>query len=145
MPFSCFETTLGRYLDLLRDSHTRMTLFAIEPPMFVSAEIEAVIGAALAPLGNVGRLPDGRIGLVYLGPHGADESGTQALRAYVSERIDRRLLDRGWGHQIPSVRIAAVDRWTDGVNGARDLIDALPPLRRGGDKGRWSENHTRKD
>ena len=133
-----FEIMLGHCLNLLRGSHTRVTLFAVEPPGTVPAEIEAVIGDALAPLGTVGRLPDGRIGLVYLGPHGNGEAGTGALHAYVSERIGRRLMDRVWDRHRPTVKIAAVDRWTDNVRSARELIEALPPLRAGADKARTS-------
>jgi hypothetical protein len=136
MPLPRFETAIDRCLELLRGSHTRVTLFAVAPPVTVSSELEAIICAALAPLGSVGRLPDGRIGLLYLGPHGPDEAGSPRLRSCVSERIERRLLDRGWGDHrwgrpLPPVRIAAVDGWTDGIGSRRDLIDALPPVRDG--------------
>lgn len=123
------ETALTHCLNLLRGSHTRVTLFVVEPPRPVPVEVEAVIGDALAAMGRVGRLPGGRIGLVYLGPHGSDDRGRRALQAYVADRIGRRLLDRGWGFLLPSVGLAAVDRWSDDVRRPRDLIDALPPPR----------------
>ena len=125
MPAARFQTLLNHCLGLLSGCHTRVTLFAVEVPGGSPTEVEATIVEALAPLGGVGRLPDSRIGLVYLGPRG-NEDGANALDAYVSERISRRLLDRGWGRYIPLVRIANVDRWTDTIREAHDLIDALP-------------------
>jgi len=129
MPVPRFQAMLDHCLTLLCGSHARITLFAVELPVSVVDEVEATIGEALAPLGSVGRLPDGRIGLVYLGPSGSD--GGAELQAYVSERISRRLLDRGWGRHVSSVRMAVVGRWTDRIRDARDLIDALPSRRSG--------------
>lgn len=127
MPASRFLTMLDRYLSLLNGSHTRVTLFAVDLPGRAPPEVEAVVGEALASLGGVGRLPDGRVGLVYCGPHGTTEREASALHAYVAERIVRRLLDRGWGECASAIYLATSECWTDALRDARGLIAALPP------------------
>lgn len=121
-----FELALGYSLDLLSGVHTGVTLMAISWPEQAPLDVEAAAAAALLPLGNVGRLPDGRIGVAYLGPRGHDDAGATALSAYVRRRLQMRLSEVGFRRDAERVRVVAVHEWTDRVAGARALIAALP-------------------
>ncbi|MBI1207706.1 MAG: hypothetical protein GC191_10515 [Azospirillum sp.] len=126
LPRRGFEAMLEHILDLLSGIHTPVSLFAVTPPPRAPASLEATIADALAPLGCIGRLPDRRIGLVYLGPRGAEDSNGEALHNLIRARIERRLSDRGWCRQADGVGLAATHGWTDGKAKAGELIAALP-------------------
>jgi hypothetical protein len=123
-----FETALARCLDLLDGVHAGLALFAVgwrgSSPPPPAAEQAAV--SALAPLGSVGRLADGRIGLIYLGPGGGDRSAAETLRRYVLNRLTDRLTEQGWTGCAEMLDLAAAHGWTDQGTGAARLIAALP-------------------
>jgi hypothetical protein len=125
LPRHAFEAALANSLRLLRRIHVPLTLFAVRLPAQGLTEAEAVVGDALSPLGVLGRLPDGRIGLLYLGPRAPDAHGEDALSRHVLAKIEKRLQDRGWGSLCRGVRLYAAHAWADVVSGPAELIAAL--------------------
>ena len=123
-----FESALARCLELLDGVHTGLTLFAVgwrgsSPP---PPPAEQAVVSALSPLGSVGRLSDGRIGMVYLGPGGGDGVGTETLRGYVLNRLAGRLTEQGWGACAALLDLSAAHGWTDQGATAARMIAALP-------------------
>ncbi|MBI1206558.1 MAG: hypothetical protein GC191_04620 [Azospirillum sp.] len=123
-----FAARLDHHLGMLSAFSTNVALFAVEAATTGSTAIETAIVEALVPLGSVGRLPDGRIGLVrYAGSRGG-EFRAENLRHYLRERLTHHLGDCGWA-RAAEVRVAGVHSWTDCVGDAGDLIAALPEAR----------------
>lgn len=129
-----FQLALAHNLDLLDGVHAGVTLFAIgwRPPTPRDAGAEAAAVRALTPLGCVGLLPDGRIGLIYLGPRGASGVGVATLTDWVRNRLIDRLSNEGWPRHAATLELSAAHGWTDSVATPRALIAALPPARRPG-------------
>lgn len=122
-----FETALSRCLRTLEGVHAGVTLFAVgwrgSAPPPPDAENAAV--AALGPLGSVGRLPDGRIGLVYLGPGGGESRQSEALKGYMLDRLAARLSEQGRAESAAALRLAAAHGWTDQGTTAHRLLEAV--------------------
>lgn len=123
-----FAASLDRTLGLLGGVHAGITLFAVSLRAAEPAA-EAVMAAALSPLGAVGRLPDGRIGLGYLGPGGGaggDGPATERLIASVRARVATRLIEEGRHGDAERLEVSATHAWTDRVKSAAALIRRLP-------------------
>lgn len=128
-----FELAVEHCLELLEGAHVAVTLFAVgwrssspPPPL-----VERVVADALTPLGSVGRLPDGRIALLYLGPRGdggRTAAGTDALRSYVLNRILHRLTEKGWSVSAAALELTATHVWTDQGVSAAALLRRLTSL-----------------
>jgi hypothetical protein len=125
LPRHAFAAALARSLRLLRSIHVPITLFAVALPARGAVEADACVTAALLPFGVVGRLPDGRIGLLYLGPHSPGEAGAEALAAQLLAKVVRHLRERGWEALSGGVRLAAARAWTDAIARPAELLQAL--------------------
>ncbi len=116
-----FETEIERSLRLLRQLRLPVSLFAL--PLHDRPGAEAAAAHALAGLGTVGRLPDGRLGLLYLGPRARGAEGEAQLVKLLYERITRALEEAGRPEAAPA--IAAIHGWTDELWSAGLLLAAL--------------------
>jgi len=125
LPRQAFADTAARSLRLLRGLHVPVTLFAVRLPPGVIAEAEACVSAILQPFGAVGRLPDGRIGLLYLGPHSPGRAGERTLATHLLARIARRLGERGWEAMSRGVELSAAHAWADAIQQPAELLRAL--------------------
>lgn len=126
-----FEAEIERSLRLLRPIRLPVTLFALKFPADAAADRAAV--DALSGLGAVGRLPDGRLGLFYLGPRTAGESGEAALVKLVYERAARAFAAQGCGAE--ALQVAAAHAWTDALTSAAffaALLTVSPQARKQG-------------
>lgn len=123
-----FDMALGCTLDLLSGVHSGITLFAVSWLLPPPSEVEMATAATLSPLGSVGRLPDGRIGLGYVEPRspGGDEVHPDTLLALVRDRVERRLTDAGWSRYAWATRLTTARGWTDEIDGVSDLVARLP-------------------
>ncbi|MFI4989024.1 MAG: hypothetical protein ACHQF3_16480 [Alphaproteobacteria bacterium] len=110
---------------MLRHIHVPVTLFAVHLPARGVVEADDTIGEALSPLGIVGRLPDGRIGLLYLGPHTLGADGDRALCGHILGKIERRLRDQGWGPLCRGLSLTAVHSWGDAIAQPAQLLKGL--------------------
>lgn len=124
-PWHAFDAAIERSLRMLRGVHVPVSLFAIRITGMQRDEAATVIGEALSQFGPVGRLGDGSIGLLYLGPRSPNPDGDAALANHVFSRVDGRLQERGYGALCRSLELAAVHGWTDQIQGSADLIRAL--------------------
>jgi hypothetical protein len=125
LPRHAFAASLAHSLRLLRSIHVPLTLFAVQLPAQGIVAADETVSATLLPFGVVGRLPDGRIGLLYLGPHTLGEAGGRALSTHLLDKIERRLRDHGWGALCPGVRLTAVQVWSDAIAHPSHLLQAL--------------------
>ncbi len=129
LPRQAFATAVAHSLRLLRSIHVPVTLFAVRLPAPGLGVADESVSAALLPFGVVGRLPDGRIGLLYLGPHTLGEAGDRALSRHLLDKIERRLRDHSWDALCPGVKLTAVHTWTDAIAHPSHLLEALDDRR----------------
>jgi len=125
LPRHAFVAALAHSLRLLRSIHVPITLFAVQLPVPGAIEADECVSAALLPFGVVGRLPDGRIGLLYLGPHSPGEAGKQALAEHLRAKILRHLRDRGWEALSRGVKLTMAHAFTDAIAQPAELLQAL--------------------
>lgn len=129
-----FAAALDRSLGLLGGAKVGITLFAVShrgagaggEGEGADIAIDTFVVAALSPLGVVGRLPDGRIGLGYLGPGGEGGEAAERLIASVHGRVASRLIEEGRSAEAERLEIAAVHARTDRIRSAARLIAGLP-------------------
>jgi len=125
LPRQAFAEALARSLRLLHRIHVPITLFAVGLPAEGLVEAESCVSATLLPFGVVGRLADGRIGLLYLGPHSPGEAGERALATHLLAKIAGRLGEQGWGSLSRKVELSAAHAWTDALEQPAELLHAL--------------------
>ncbi|MBI1209398.1 MAG: hypothetical protein GC191_19195 [Azospirillum sp.] len=121
-----WEAAIAHWLAQLEGVEAKVSLFGIELPFPILTEVEAIVVETLLPLGGVGRMGDGRIGLICFGPWGSDRVSGEFLHRCLQNRLYRRLSRRGYGHYARTLRIASVHTWTERVEHADALIEALP-------------------
>lgn len=114
LPWYAFEAVIERSLAMLRGVHIPLSLFVIRSQRIIEGETTAAIAASWCRFGTVGRLPDARIGLLYLGPH--ERPGDAVLAEYLRRRIERYL---------PAFDLAVAQGWSDEIEGADDLLNLL--------------------
>ena len=120
LSWPAFESSAERNLRILRSIHVPVSAFTIGPVGAIQGPPAEVIGEALNPMGTVGRLRNGSIGFLFLGPHG--RQGDVDLTQFLRERVAGRLKDRGWPVVARSLEIAGAHGWTDGITGLGDLF-----------------------
>lgn len=122
-----FQAEIERSLVRLRGTHLRLSLFQVRLGTRAHAGMAM---AALSDLGATGRLPDGSLGLLYLGPRPEGIGGEVAL----GQRIERRLLDAlgpvapraaSIRSQMARPQVAVVHAWSDELTGVGGLIRLL--------------------
>ncbi|HLI12291.1 MAG TPA: hypothetical protein VKY65_11890 [Alphaproteobacteria bacterium] len=125
LPWYAFDAAIERSLRMLRGVHVPVSLFAIHLGGPSRHEATEAIGEALNRFGPVGRLADGGIGLLYLGPRATDESGDEALTNHLHSRVVRRLRESGWTALTRHMEFTAVHGWTDEMASSADLVAEL--------------------
>lgn len=122
-----FEAAVARNLHMLHGIHVPVSLFAIGPRGLTQGSPALVIGDALYGLGTSGRLPDGRVGFFYLGPHGSQVDGGDegGLTAFLRRRIGTRLENRGWSAVARDLKLSVGQGWTDETKRASELVAQL--------------------
>lgn len=128
LPWYAFAAAIERSLRMLHGVHIPVSLCAIRADRGVPAEALAVVGEALCQFGAAGRLADGSIGLLYLGPHEHDSGG--ALANFLRKRIESRLHEGGLNALGRRIDIKVARRWTDEIDDSSELVSLLDPARR---------------
>lgn len=133
MPWHAFDATIERSLRMLRGVHIPISFFAVRLSQASFAEAVGLIGDALSQFGPVGRLADGSVGLLYLGPRKPGPEGDSALAQHVRGRIESRLREHGWPMLVNQIEFAVAHGWTDEVDSVEDLVRTLvwPRVHRG--------------
>mgnify|MGYP001552551537 FL=1 len=105
----------------LRCTHLRVSLFAVG--LGTQSRAGGAVARALAALGPVGRLPDGSLGLLYLGPRPCGISSEAPLVETVRRRV-QAALGGAERHGVQPL-IAAVHAWSDELAGVGALLQLL--------------------
>ena len=129
LPWHAFDADIERSLRMLRGVHIPVSMFAVGLGDVARRSAADAIGDALGRYGPVGRLADGRIGLLYLGPRSREQNGDAILANQVQKSIERRLHERGWSALVQSLELAAAHGWSDEIFGSVELIRMLGPSR----------------
>ncbi|HLI14103.1 MAG TPA: hypothetical protein VKY65_21120 [Alphaproteobacteria bacterium] len=133
MSWPAFENEIERSLRLLQRMRLQVSLFAVRFPATADATTVDAASAALARLGPVGQLADGRIGLLYLGPRAPGPGGDVALMRHVRRLMEQALSERGAGWLGERLEVSASHAWTDEVSSAQEFARELfveQPVRR---------------
>ncbi|MFN4283877.1 MAG: hypothetical protein ACK4NA_14665 [Alphaproteobacteria bacterium] len=115
-----FLRQIERSIALLGGQHfLRISLFRLQ---FVgAADIGARARQALATLGMIGELPDGSLGLLFVGPRAAGQDDL-AVERMVADKLNQAL-----AQAAPSaarlLSLTAAHRFADEIGGVDDLID----------------------
>lgn len=123
-----FEATVDRILDALGVANIRLSLFAVAVDGARPVDVVRALSARLAPSHVVGRLADGLVGILYLGPRPNGIDADLEVERAVANRIADALRRPAIAGGFPPFRIRSAHCWTDGIAGAADLIDALGDL-----------------
>lgn len=121
-----FAIAVNSGLDLRRGVHTPVDLFAVSWLMPTPAGLAAAAAAVLSPLGIIGRLADGRIGMASFAPYGAAHRNIDALSRHMCERLEPQVGERGWCRYAGAMRLASAHAWTDTVEHLNALVEILP-------------------
>lgn len=117
-----FLRQVERSIALLGGQHfLRVSLFRLAFVGVGAAEIGPRARQALAALGMIGDLPDGSLGLLFVGPRAAGQDDL-AVERMVADKLNRALAS-----SAPSaarlLSLTAAHRFADEIGGADDLID----------------------
>jgi len=117
-----FLRQIERSIALLGGQHfLRVSLFRLEFVGAAATGVGARARQALGPLGMVGDLPDGSLGLLFVGPRPAGQDDL-AVERMVADKLNQALtLAPPSAARLLSV--TAAHRWADEIDGADDLID----------------------
>lgn len=122
-----FASSIERSLRLLHEVHVPVSLFALRLDGGDKA-VDAAAGA-LVRFGAVGRLPDGSLGLLYLGPRPAGRRGEAALENQIFMTAAHGLGEQGWAAVGETPVLTAVHSWTDQVRDVAALVAASSAAR----------------
>ena len=125
LPWHTFYGAVEHTLRMMRGVHVPVSFFALRLGAAGEGGAGEAVGEALGPLGPVGRLADGTIALLYLGPRRPVPEGAEDLSVLVRTRIEARLRERGWPMLATQMEFASVHGWTDEVGNTTDLVRAL--------------------
>ena len=123
--WATFRNEVDRSVVLLRQVRLQMTLFAIRPAGSPDTATINAIASALARLGSVGWLADGRIGFLYMGPRALGHGGDSALMRHIRTAIEDGLNECEITFPREWIEIAASHGWTDEIGGVDELARPL--------------------
>lgn len=129
LPWHAFDAAIERSLKMLHGVHIPVSLFTVRFGELLRGDPAEAIGDALCQFGSAGRLADGRIALLYLGPRSRAGDGDVTLVRHLHSRIEQRLKERGWAALCRNLELAAAHGWTDELDGSTDLVRLLEPGR----------------
>lgn len=129
---SAFVREIDRLLHALGVANVRLTLLAIATRELSRDFLEDAARLALGSFALVGILPEGSVGVLYVGPRRAGEGADRDVVNDIGRQIREALTAQSpTGGERP-LYLRAVHRWTDEIESAHDLIRMLPriPARR---------------
>jgi hypothetical protein len=125
LPWHAFDTAVEHTLRMMRGVHVPVSFFALRLGAAGAGAAAEAVGDALGQLGPVGRLADGTLALLYLGPRKPAPEGADDLSALVRRLVEARLRERGWPMLATQMEIASYHGWADDVGHTADLVRAL--------------------
>jgi hypothetical protein len=103
-----------------RQSHLPVSLVVVRlEPGLPAQRLRAMLGE-LAAFGPAGALPEGGVGLLYIG----EPDGGRRRDAWL-DAVTRLLRELGTTPGLRRMRVATAHRWTDALTGVNELFAAL--------------------
>ncbi len=112
-------------LHSLGSARLPLSLYALSVPGVAPDVLALAATRALGLVGAVGRLADGSVGFLYIGPHAAKASRQRALSERIAGALRTALAEGSARTTAWPVVLHAVHGWSDEFGGARTLIDGL--------------------
>ena len=122
--WSAFRSEIERSLGLLCHMRLQVSLFSVRIAGMPDAAAAAIV-ESLIRLGSVGRLWDGTIGLLYLGPRAPGSAGDVTLMRHVHDLIEQKLAVQGFAALGGRIEVSATHAWTDTISGVEELARPL--------------------
>lgn len=129
---SGFVREIDRLLHALGVANVRLTLLAIATRELSRDFLEDAARLALGSFALVGILPEGSVGVLYIGPRRDGEGADRDVVNDIARQIRAVLTAQSPTDGERPLYLRAVHRWTDEIESAHDLIRMLPriPARR---------------
>lgn len=122
-----FAAEIARLLRPLRATHLRVSLFSLRFRGAADRLACNWAGGALRRYGPVGSLPDGRIGMLYVGPRFPGDDSGDVLSDLLSTRVRDVLMARGIRLPSGAVQLTVTHRWSDEITEPGELLLASTP------------------
>jgi len=122
-----FAAEIARMLRPLRAMHLRVSLYSLRFRGQPGRLACNWAGGALRRYGPVGALPDGRIGMLYVGPKVPGDDSGDELSDLLSTRVRDVLLARGIRLRSGAVQLMVTHRWSDEITDPGELLVASTP------------------
>jgi hypothetical protein len=117
-----FAVEVGRIADALSRMRLRLSIYVLRFDGLPATRAHALAEDALRQEGMVGRLPEGRIGLLRV----ADEApAPEALRSRLGRRLAAQLWRDGGPEAPVTLHVAERHGWTDEFERAAEAIEDL--------------------
>jgi len=123
-----FAHEIDHLLRSLSLTNVRLTLLAVAARGLSRGRLEGATRRALGSSVLVGILPEGSVGVLYVGPRPDGDSADREVVSDIARQIRAALTSRSATGGEEPLYLRVVHRWTDEIECAYDLIRMLPPI-----------------
>ena len=125
-PRTEFVSDIERIIGLLgKQRFMRLSLLSFQIEGLSQSAAVNLVDRALNQQGNVGLLPDGSVGFLYLGPRGKGMVADLALVHHIHHQLRTEIRRQSSFNEVRLANLSVAHRWADEVIDAQDLVDAL--------------------
>lgn len=125
-PRADFVSEVERIISLLgKQRFMRLSLLSFQIEGLSPSAAVNLVERALKQQGDVGLLPDGSVGYLYMGPRGKGMVADLALVHHIHQQLRREIRRQPSFKEVRLANFSVAHRWADEVIDAQDLVDAL--------------------
>lgn len=125
-PRADFVSEVERIISLLgKQRFMRLSLLSFEIEGLSPSAAVNLVERALKQQGDVGLLPDGSVGYLYMGPRGKGMVADLALVHHIHQQLRQEIRRQPSFKEVRLAKLSVAHRWADEVIDAQDLVDAL--------------------
>ena len=125
-PRTDFVSEVERIISLLgKQRFMRLSLLSFQIEGLSRSAAVNLVDRALKQQGNVGLLPDGNVGYLYLGPRGKGMVADLALVHHIHQQLRQEIRRQPSFKEVRLAQLLVAHRWADEVIDAQDLVDGL--------------------
>lgn len=125
-PRADFVSEVERIISLLgKQRFMRLSLLSFQIEGLSPSAAVNLVERALKQQGDVGLLPDGSVGYLYMGPRGKGMVADLALVHHIHQQLRQEIRRQPSFKEVRLAKLAVAHRWADEVIDAQDLVDAL--------------------
>lgn len=125
-PRTDFVSEVERIISLLgKQRFMRLSLLSFQIEGLSRTAAVNLVDRALKQQGNVGLLPDGSVGYLYLGPRGKGMVADLALVHHIHQQLRQEIRRQPSFKEVRLAQLLVAHRWADEVIDAQDLVDGL--------------------